>query len=214
MRFKSLFTIGSSLLILSLPYTFLLIFFSVRAKNLDGGFQYNSAGPCRHPLLDVQLAREVIASKESVSLKVILSNDSGKECEAEVTVNAPAFETAPSQQTKKINVPAGKNVANLVWILTPKQEGLHEIGVQAGLDIQTRGLSITNILGLTPKQAQILSYIGAFFGGPITCGGLWNQWMKYQSEKKKKEEELKAQESENNSKRSVFSIIKQFRKRS
>ncbi|MFM7189855.1 MAG: hypothetical protein ACKOX2_03425, partial [Microcystaceae cyanobacterium] len=136
-----------------------------------------------------------------------------KECKVEIIVSAPAFETAPSQQTKEINVPVGKDTANLVWILTPKQEGLHEIGVQAGLDVQTKGLSVTNILGLTPKQAQILGYIGAFFGGPITCGGLWNQWTKYHNEKKKKEEELKTQESKKKSKPSVFSFINRLRGR-
>jgi hypothetical protein len=220
MRFKTLFTVGTIFLIVSLPYSGLLIFFSTRAKLHDSFFSYKSLGPCSHPLSGVQLDRTVIAIKESVSLKVILSNDTSAECKAEVTVSAPKFEIIPSQQTKEINVPVGKDTANLVWVLTPKEEGLQAIGVQAGLDVETRGLSITNILGLTPKQAQIFSYVGTFFGGPITFAGLWSQWTKYQSERKKRkeeeeeEEELKAQESQKKSKKSVFSFINRLRGRS
>lgn len=213
MKFKTIVKIAIVCLIVSLPYSCLLIFFSTRAKLLNDNFMLLSGGPCTHPLSDVKLARTVISNKESVSLKVILSNDISEECKAQVTVSAPAFEISPSQQTKEINVPVGEDTANLVWIITPKNEGFHEIGIQAGLDVETIGISVTNILGLTPKQAQIVAYIGTFFGGPITFTGLYGHWKKYQ-DKKKEVENFKAQETQKKSKKSIFTFITRLRRRS
>ena len=211
MRLKTLSTIGTALFIISLPYSCLLILFLYEGPVPFIKTTTTSSSSCQYSLSDVQLDRKVISSNESVSLKVILNSES--RCTTKVTISTPTFETSPSKKTQEIDFPVGTNVTSLVWILTPKKEGLHVIGIRAGHTSTAIRISVTNILGLTPKQAQIFSYIGTFFGGPFTFVGLYNLWMKYQNARRKtKEEELKAQESLKKS-NSIFSLINRFRRR-
>lgn len=135
--------VGLIFLIISLPYSYLLFSSAKKAKRLDGGINLTTGGLCLHPLSNIELGRTVLADKESVSLQVTLTNDSSKECTAEVTLSAPVFEVDPSQRTRQVNIPPDNKPVSLVWVITPKAQGLHEIAVQAGNDTLTKGVSVT-----------------------------------------------------------------------
>lgn len=152
-------------------------FFSAVA--LDFNFSAVSAGPCLHPLMDAQLEKRIMSEKESQALKVILKVYDAK-CIATVTISAPKFDIGSDKAEKVINLKPLEE-RELIWVIAPKETGTYVIGISAGMDNMTLGVSVTNILGFSAKWAQVLFYIGGLFGPILTLP--W--WLEKYSKRKK-----------------------------
>lgn len=214
---KNIVIAGVAFLILSLPYSCSL--FTIQTKLLDtvepphDGFY--SSYECE---TNLQLGRAMIAHNETVSLRVSMTNTdpqpaSMEVCEQELLLSAPAFTTEPTQLNRSLVIPANKKTATIAWILTPKKEGLHEIAIEVNAATYIKKISVTNVLGLTPKQAQILSTVGTFLGGPITLASLWGQWTKFQMERKQRKELEEQKAASLKNKNNLFSLILSLRNR-
>ena len=178
MRFKLLAAIGVVIVALSLVYAS----GGLVARLLDGSVVSTAAGPCRHPQMEVRIPRRTMTNNDSEALTVSLSNP--QECEVEVTIVAPNFQVNPTEQPRRIALTPGA-VSELSWVLVPREMGMHAIVVRAGLVEQSVGIVVTNTLGLTAGQAQILSYIGMFFGPALTFPWLYERWRSRREENKK-----------------------------
>jgi hypothetical protein len=137
-----------------------------------------AAGPCVHPLKNVNISRRVISEKESATLSIVLHNESSKECGAEVSVRAPNFEPYPAETTKKVTIPPGEHNATLSWTIRPKEKGQQSVSISAGLDSAEVTIAVRTVLGLSAAQAQILGYIGSFLGPALTFPWLYDKWKK------------------------------------
>jgi hypothetical protein len=125
-----------------------------------------------------------MTEQDSQSLTVVLSNDSGTGiCETTLFVSAPNFVLSPAGTERLITLEAGAPPLTLIWIISPLQKGSFEIAVSAGNESRTIGLTITNILGLTAAQAQLLSYLATFLGPMLTAPWWYEQWQKWRKER-------------------------------
>jgi hypothetical protein len=127
-----------------------------------------SAPSCQHPLAEVNIARRVISESDSESLSVVLGNDTPEESEIYVHLSAPNFDISPTDDSRTVDVPPAQSVT-IVWILSPRKSGSFQVAVTAGLDSAVVGLTVTDVLGLTPQQAKILSLVATFLGPMLTA---------------------------------------------
>ena len=141
-----------------------------------------SAPSCQHPLEGVNLVRRVISETDSESLSVVLGNDTPGECEVSVHLSAPNFDISPTADSRTVAVPPAQSVT-IVWILSPRKSGSFQVAVTAGLDSVVIGLTVTDVLGLTPQQAKILSMVAAFLG-PMLTAPWWYERIKEARAKK------------------------------
>jgi len=143
-----------------------------------------SAGECLHPLGGAHVSKRTMTENESQALTVDLVNQNGQECEVTAKLSAPNFDIAPSEESQTITLPSHGN-ASLVWILTPQKTGVFEVLISAESDYQVIGINVTNLLGLSPIQAQLLSYIGSFFGPMLTAPWWYEKWKERSAKGKK-----------------------------
>jgi len=158
---------------------------AARAYSLDTGGSsqgVTSAASCQHPLGAVTVARRVISESDSESLSVVLGNDTPGECEISVHLSAPNFDISPTDDSRTVDVPPAQSVT-IVWILSPRKPGSFQVAVTAGLDSAVIGLTVTNVLGLTPQQAKILSMVATFLG-PMLTAPWWYERLKEARAKK------------------------------
>ena len=143
-------------------------------------------GPCVDALEEVILPRRTMSENDSQTITVVLSNHGAEICEQSVAINAPNFEISPAESTQLISIPPGIGTAQTGWVLTPKKQGTFEIVIRIGAEMQIVGLSVTNVLGLTPLQAQLLSSAGSVLGPMLTLPWWYERWQKRQEKQKPK----------------------------
>lgn len=158
---------------------------ALRAHSLDIGRSSQgaaSAASCQHPLKEVILVRRVISENDSESLSVVLGNDTPEACAISVHLSAPNFDISPTDDSRTVDVPPAQSVT-VVWILSPRRSGSFQVAVTAALDSAVVGLTVTNVLGLTPQQAKILSMVATFLG-PMLTAPWWYERIKERRSKK------------------------------
>ena len=142
----------------------------------------NQSTTLSNPLygMNVEVSKRTITENESTSITIFLSNQSAKPYAETITLLAPNFSSNPSATSKKLIVPVGQKSASATWILTPQKTGSYELGVTSLKSKGTvvLGIVVTNVLGLTPLQAQILAYIGSAFGPILTVPWWLEVWQK------------------------------------
>ncbi len=143
-----------------------------------------SGGPCTHPLAGVHVSERTMAESESQALIVYVKNPDAEECTATVAINAPNFDISPYENKQNITLPGSGN-GSLSWILTPKKVGVFEVSIAAGFDGQVIGISVTNLIGLSSTQAQIISYFGSFLGPMLTAPWWYERWKERKTKDKK-----------------------------
>lgn len=145
-----------------------------------------TGGGCRNSISSVDVSRRTMTENESQAVTVILSNHWDMDCAETITINAPNFDISPYEQEKSITIPKGESHSE-IWILTPRRVGAFEIavGIESSGESQTVGINVTNLLGLTAGQAQMISYIGSFLG-PILTAPWWLELLKKSKSKNKK----------------------------
>lgn len=167
------------------------------AQEVDQLFPVSSEGgeveSCDNIIQEVSLAKRVMTEKESQTLRVVLANLTGPAtCHTTVQLAALEFEVAPAATEREIALePDGKPVT-LLWILKPRETGSFEIAISAGNLVQVMGIVVTNVLGLTAVQVEILSFISSLLGPMLTVPWWYEQWEKRKKARKKEAERAAA----------------------
>ena len=141
------------------------------------------------------LDARVMAEDETQALTVLLENGSSEACEVTVELSAPFFSFAPPEPRRTITVTAGANGA-LAWVITPQRTGTYDIVVTIGEKIFVLGVTVTNILGLTARQARVLSALGTFLGPMLTAPWWVEQWQRWRKEQAPDRREREEEEEE------------------
>jgi hypothetical protein len=179
--------LGILLLLLGLSSLLLLRQDRLSALEVDTNFnQSESAQPdsCRNIIQTVALSNRVMTEKESQTLRIVLANTEGVEtCHTAVRLAAVNFEVAPPAAERLVALEPGGNPVTLLWILKPKETGSFELAVTAGSETWILGIVVTNVLGFTAVQVQILSYISSLLGPMLTAPWWYEQWQKRQAAK-------------------------------
>jgi hypothetical protein len=150
-------------------------------------------GACENLIQEVSVPNRVMTEKESQTLRVVVANvNNPTACNTTVGLAALDFDFAPPTTARPVSLEQDQNPVTLSWILKPKEIGAFEIAVTAGNQTQVIGIVVTNVLGLTAVQVQILSYISSFLGPMLTVPWWYEQWEKRQKAKKKAAEKAAA----------------------
>lgn len=170
------------------------------ALSVDSGnlLQPPIEGPgCPELTAVVNLERRVMTENESQALVVNLSLPEGINCAVTVSLLAPNFLISPPETSRVATVPAGSDI-DVAWVISPQDVGTYEVVIVVDERSETRGITVTNTLGLTATQAQILSIIASFLGPMLTAPWWYERW---RERKKEKEEaarrKAKEEEAEN-----------------
>ncbi|MCB8917671.1 MAG: hypothetical protein H6666_07090 [Ardenticatenaceae bacterium] len=148
---------------------------------------------CPDLTMSTNLPRRVMSENESQSLTVALSLAGEVTCEVTLTLLAPDFVVSPAQTVQVLSMSPGDSVIQ-VWVLQPQRLGTFAVVVSSNRAVETLGLTVTNVLGMTAAQARILSAVGTFLGPMLTAPWWYEQWKERQ--KKKEEEVRQAAEAE------------------
>lgn len=192
--------IGVLLLLLGVSSLLLLWQDQRAAENVDqtftqGGISEEESG-CLNVIQEVTLTKRVMTEKESQTLRVVLSNpNGGGVCNTAVRLAALDFELAPPATERVVTLEPGGNPVTLLWVLKPKETGSFEIAVSAGNMVEVLGIVVTNVLGLTAVQVQILSYISSFLGPMLTAPWWIEQWEKRKKTQKQTMEKTASRET-------------------
>jgi hypothetical protein len=183
-RLRALAGIGLVILMLSLAY--LASGWAVRLVDRRIPSEV-SAAPCLLPDVSVTMPKRRLSIHDSEMVSAVLSNTTTSTCVIEVSIRAPGFEVEPPGPVQSLALSAN-GAAEVKWIVSPLRMGTHQIMVQAGMEYRVVGVIVTNVLGLTDRQAQWVSVIGTFFGSSLTVPWLYEAW-----QARKREAERQAQ---------------------
>jgi len=184
--------IGIIGLLVSAGFAVFLISGELVARLLDFPIGYGSivltAGdPCDYPEMTIEVDRRTITEKETVIIGVNLSNRSTQECEATVELYSPNFDISPQQESQTFNLASGETI-RVIWVLSPRETGTYQIWISSGREGSSIGIIVTNVLGVTAYQAQLLTYLGTFFSSSLTFPWLYTVWQERRKEKLEEKE--------------------------
>ena len=141
---------------------------------------------CRNIIQEVSVPNRVMTEKESQSLRVVVANTTNPGvCNTTIGLAALDFDISPTATARPVTLEPGAPPVTLIWILRPRELGAFEIAITAGNQAQVVGVVVTNVLGFTALQVQILSYISSFLGPMLTAPWWYEQWQKRQEAQKK-----------------------------
>ena len=121
---------------------------------------------------EITLSNRVISENDTGSLTIVLSNNSTEECATEVSLRGLQVDIEPSG-SQSFYVPPGAKSKTYVWLFSPRKQGSFELIVEAIPYARVVGITVTNVWGLTARQASLLSLLGTFLGPSLTLPGLW-----------------------------------------
>ena len=133
---------------------------------------------------EITLSNRVISENDTGTLTIVLSNSSAEECATEVSLRGLQVDIEPSG-SKSFYVPPGTRSRTYVWLFSPKKQGSFELIVEAIPYARVVGITVTNLWGLTARQASVLSLIGSFLGPSLTLPGLWALVKEWRAHKEK-----------------------------
>jgi hypothetical protein len=201
---KPFFLLGIIVLLITTAYGSSLLITSLRARSADdrniesggggGGPHKNLCEPDVFEIAELSPSTRVISDVDSVAITAVLSNKGKEECDVILSLTAPNFSVDPEQETLVVLRP-GLETETFVWILLPQKQGSFQLKVTAALSgsvIMNHlvGLTVTNVLGLTPRWAKVISILGSFFGPSLTLPTLIG-WYKELKEKRGKRNQKK-----------------------
>jgi hypothetical protein len=131
---------------------------------------------------DVTLEQRLMSVQDSQALTVALANTGEIACDVTVALNAPNFAVSPPETQRTVRVWPGTET-KLNWVLSPHQLGTFSVAISVGSVQSVLGITVTNVLGLTARQAALLSALATFLG-PILSAPWWvEQWQKWRKQK-------------------------------
>lgn len=202
---KLIFVLGIIMLLIAIAYGSSLLITSLRARSADhsniqdagagGGGNRNLCKRDVFEITEISPSDRVVSDSDSVAITAVLSNKGNEECDVILSLTAPAFNVDPDQETLVVLRP-GLRTETFVWLLVPQKQGSFQVRIKADLsdsDIlnQLVGLTVTDVLGLTPRWARVISILGTFLGPSLTLPTLigwyreWNEKRNKRGPKKK-----------------------------
>jgi hypothetical protein len=154
---------------------------SLYARLLDyEDIQHGNIGdeppPCNW---QVSVARRVMAENEAQAVLVSVANTTPDACRSTLALRAPSFDMSPNKEEQVLIVPPGQE-GSVAWIITPRRTGAYELAVADVLNTRSLGITVTNVLGLTAVQAQLLATLGSLFGPMLTVPWWFDKWRQRQ----------------------------------
>jgi hypothetical protein len=194
---RTIAILGIILLLLGVVSLVLLIQDRAAALGADQLFIFGDAlgeeENCRNIIQEVSIPNRVMTENESQTLRVVVANiDNPGVCNTTVVLAALDFDIAPASTARNVSLEQGQEPVTLLWVLKPRELGAFEIAVTAGNQTQVIGIVVTNVLGLTAAQVEILSYISSFLGPMLTAPWWYEQWEKRRGKAKREEVEAAA----------------------
>ena len=174
---KWLAGVGATIFAIALLLGAYLLLAGWRAQSRDRheskhGVIVSDFAPC---VWDVGMAQRVLSENNSQTVEVNTENLIDAECRSELTLLAPGFDVSPRKETLLLTAQP-KSSGSIAWIVAPKSTGSYEIAVSDGIDTRTVGVTVTNALGLTATQSQILTFLGSLFGPMLTVPWWFDRW--------------------------------------
>jgi hypothetical protein len=208
---KPLFMIGITILLIAIIYGSSLLITSLRARSADtsnietgggGGGDRNWCGRENFEIAEVSPSDRVISDKDSLAITAVLSNKGSEDCDIMLSLTAPTFDVDPAEKQLVVLKP-GLRTETFIWLLVPKKQGSFQARLSADLDNsstlhQLIGLTVTDVLGFTPRWAKVISILGTFVGSTFTLPKLM-EW--YQEWKKKREKQVPEKRKPKNKKK-------------
>ena len=124
---------------------------------------------------EVVLPQRVLTEDTSQSIVILATDPADVDCQSSLTLLAPGFDVTPHKD-EQIVTAKPKGQGSIAWILIPLKPGSFEIAVTDGINTRVMGVTVTNILGLTAVQAQILVVAGSLFGPMFTFPWWIDRW--------------------------------------
>jgi len=124
---------------------------------------------------EVALPQRVLAEDNSQFLVVNATDPAKTDCQSSLTLLAPGFDISPHKE-EQILTAKSQGSGSIFWIVTPHKPGSYEIALSDGINTRVLGVTVTNLLGLTALQAQILTTLGTLLGPVITIPWWLERW--------------------------------------
>lgn len=174
---KWLAIVGAAVFAIALLLGAYLLLTSWRAQSRDRhehklGVIVSDFAPC---VWDVGMAQRVLSENNSQTVVVRTENLTDAECQSELSLLAPGFDVSPRKETLALRAQP-KNSGSIAWIVVPKSIGSFELAISDGIDTRTLGVTVTNALGLTATQSQVLTFLGSLFGPMLTAPWWFDRW--------------------------------------
>jgi hypothetical protein len=115
----------------------------------------------------VDLSQRVLTEDNSQTIVIKATNPAEMECQSVLTLLAPGFEVSPHKDEQTLTAKP-KGQGSIAWIVTAQKAGTYEIAISDGVDTRVMGVTVTNLLGLTAFQIQVLAVVGTLFGPMFT----------------------------------------------
>lgn len=190
---RTLALVGVVILVVGLAFLWSLRRWQLAAAGLDrnpdpeGPVTGDPAGCGRLVEPEVALPRRVMALQETQALTVILSSAAAESCQVAVALNAPHFLLSPLEPRQQVTVGPGQR-AQVTWILLPQEVGTFDLVLTVGGGITVLGITVTNALGLTAGQLQILSALSTVLGPMLTVPWWYERWQAWRARRRREEE--------------------------
>lgn len=174
---KWLAGIGAAIFVVALLLGAYLLLTNWLAQSRDGherkhGVIVSDFPPC---IWDVGMAQRVLSENNSQTIVVNTENLIDVECQSELTLLAPGFDVSPRKETLLLKAQP-KSSGSIAWIVAPKSTGSYDLAISDGIDTRTVGVTVTNTLGLTATQSQVLAFLGSLFGPMLTVPWWFERW--------------------------------------
>lgn len=169
--------VGAAIFAVALLLGAYLLLTNWRAQSRDryehrNGVIVSDFAPC---VWDVGMAQRVLSENSSQTLVVSTENLIDAECQSELTLLAPGFDVSPRKETLLLKAQP-KSAGSIAWIVVPRTVGSYELAISDGIDTRTVGVTVTNTLGLTATQSQVLTFLGSLFGPMLTAPWWFDRW--------------------------------------
>ena len=108
-----------------------------------------------------------------------------------VDLYAPSFLLDPREGVHQVQIPLGRDSAEVSWVITPTKMGRHSVVVHVGGGHKSEEeILVTNNLGIPVAYTEIISIIIAFMGPALTFPWLYEKWNIRKSKKKKSDKKI------------------------
>ena len=141
----------------------------------------------------------ILSEKESAIVSIVLSNLSTNTANISVNLFAPTFTVSPLEPREVTILPNA--IVELSWVVAPNNMGNQIImfSINNFDKSEVCGIAITNILGLTAKQAELLSLASSILGSSLSIPWMYERWQQHQKKRKqaqksKRTKKLKSKE--------------------
>lgn len=186
---KFFFLSGVTILIVAAGFSFLLVRTLFKARGLDTVDEFRgktTAGMrCADVASETHVSKRIISENESVLVTVTLTNRLPEKCEAEVKIYISDFDISPPQASQSVEFSSDQERANVLWSIRPRKGGEFQLATLVVQErVETVGIIVTNFLGFTPFQAQILSIMGSALGPVLTVPWWYERWKERRRKKK------------------------------